>query len=76
MPPLLASSPNAILRGGKGNVDQNKDPLLGAPGEHRENEQGPTQLMSEDEGLLARLGYKQGSLFLLSDIPHTDPTVW
>ena len=35
--------------------------VLGAPGEHLENEEFPTQPMSKDEELLARLGYKQGS---------------
>ena len=34
---------------------------LGAPGEHLENEELLGQLMSKDEELLARLGYKQGS---------------
>ena len=72
---LLDSSPSAIPRGGKGNMHKHEVPLLGTPGEHLENEELPTQSMSNDEGLLARLGYKQGSLYLLSDMPRTDSSV-
>ena len=35
--------------------------LLGAVGEHLGHGELPTQLISTDEELLARLGYKQGS---------------
>lgn len=33
---------------------------LGAPEEHLEHEELPTQLLSKDEEMLALLGYKQG----------------
>ena len=76
MQELLGSSPNAILGGGKGNIHKHETPLLGAPGEHLENEERPTQSMSKDEGLLAHLGYKQGSLSLLSEMSRTKLTVY
>ena len=72
---LLGSSPNTSLREGKGNMYLREDPLLDAPEEHLEHEQLPTHLMSKDEGLLARLGYKQGSLFLLVKRFSTDSSV-
>lgn len=53
-----------------------EDPLLGTPVERVENGERHPQSMSQDEGLLARLGYKQGSsCFLPSDMSRINSTI-
>ncbi|KAI4192001.1 MAG: hypothetical protein LQ348_003307 [Seirophora lacunosa] len=59
MSDLSGSPPNDNLYGGKGNMYKREDPLLGTPVERVENGERHPQSMSQDEGLLARLGYKQ-----------------
>ncbi|RFU24990.1 hypothetical protein B7463_g11350, partial [Scytalidium lignicola] len=60
MSELPVSSPSTIIRGWKGNTYEREVPgLLGRPEEHLGHGEFPTQAMSEDEQLLARLGYKQ-----------------
>jgi hypothetical protein len=70
----LDPPPNAIVREGKPNMYEHEiHQLLGAPGQHLENEELPsTQLLSKDEEMLARMGYKQGSTacLYLQRCPH------
>ena len=57
---MSGSSSGAVLHGGKGNMYKHEVALLATSGERLENGEFPRQLMSQDEGLLASLGYKQG----------------
>ena len=58
----LQSSPGGILDAGKSGMSRHETPLLGAPDNSQADETLSDHIMSKDEGLLARLGYKQGSL--------------